>query len=156
MLEALEPVIEEARPDGVIVYGDTNSTLAGAVAASNLHIRVAHVEAGLRSSNRMFPEETSRILTHHLSCWLFCPTDTAVANLRREGICRGVGLVGDVMHEMVVRFGTRDGLPPEWRALGVQARNFALATIHRAENADDLSDCGRLSRGWLRLRRTFP
>jgi UDP-GlcNAc3NAcA epimerase len=137
MLEAIESAIAEEQPDVVLVYGDTNSTLAGALAAAKLHVPVAHVEAGLRSYNRRMPEEINRVLTDHVSRWLFCPTDTAVANLKKEGVDRGVEAVGDVMYELVVRFGG-DGQPPvEWRELGVERHGFVLATIHRAENTDE-------------------
>jgi UDP-GlcNAc3NAcA epimerase len=137
MLEAVEAVIDAERPDVVLVYGDTNSTLAGALAAAKLHVPVAHVEAGLRSFNRRMPEEVNRVLTDHVSRWLFCPTDTAVANLKREGIDRGVQIVGDVMYELVVRFGSQGMLPSGWAELGIQPHRYVLATIHRAENTDD-------------------
>ena len=137
MLEKIEAVLEGEHPDVVLVYGDTNTTLAGALAAAKLHVPVAHVEAGLRSFERRMPEEINRVLTDHLSRWLFCPTDTAVANLKREGIERGVHVVGDVMYELVVKFGGRGDLPPGWSALGIEPQRFVLATIHRAENTDD-------------------
>jgi UDP-GlcNAc3NAcA epimerase len=137
MLEAIESVLEEERPDVVLVYGDTNSTLAGALAAAKLHIPVAHVEAGLRSFNRRMPEEVNRVLTDHISRWLFCPTDTAVANLKKEGIEQGVEAVGDVMYELVVRFGANGELPAGWQELDIEPNGFVLATIHRAENTDD-------------------
>jgi UDP-GlcNAc3NAcA epimerase len=137
MLETIEAVVEDEHPDVVLVYGDTNSTLAGALAAAKLHVPVAHVEAGLRSFERRMPEEINRVLTDHLSRWLFCPTDTAVANLKREGIERGVHVVGDVMYELVVMFGGRGELPPGWSELGIEPQRFMLATIHRAENTDD-------------------
>lgn len=138
MLEALERIMKDTRPDCVIVYGDTNSTLAGALAASKLHIPIAHVEAGLRSFNKTMPEEINRVLTDHMACWLFCPTDQAVKNLSCEGIVRGVHLVGDVMAESV-----RVGLPIAERAsrilerLDLDPKRYILATVHRAENTDD-------------------
>jgi UDP-N-acetylglucosamine 2-epimerase len=137
MLEAIESVIEAEHPDVVLVYGDTNSTLAGALAAAKLHVPVAHVEAGLRSFDRRMPEEVNRVLTDHVSRWLFCPTATAVANLKREGIEQGVHAVGDVMYELVVRFGGRGELPSGWSDFGIEPQRFVLATIHRAENTDD-------------------
>ena len=137
MLEAIESAIEAEQPDIVLVYGDTNSTLAGALAAAKLHVPVAHVEAGLRSFNRRMPEEVNRVLTDHVSRWLFCPTDTAVANLKTEGIEEGVQLVGDVMYEVVVRFGSSGEIPPAWKGLGIRPGKYVLATIHRAENTDD-------------------
>lgn len=137
MLEAIERVIEAERPNVVVVYGDTNSTLAGALAAVKLHVPVAHVEAGLRSYNRRMPEEINRVLTDHISRWLFCPGPAAVTNLAQEGIEKGVTVVGDVMYELVRRFGADGELPDGWTELGLRPNRFVLATIHRAENTDD-------------------
>ncbi|MDR1381937.1 MAG: UDP-N-acetylglucosamine 2-epimerase (non-hydrolyzing) [Tannerella sp.] len=138
MLTGVEKALLEYRPDGVIVYGDTTSTLAGALAASQLHIPVFHVEAGLRSFNRQMPEEMNRILTDHLASLLFCPTVRAVRNLAGEGITQGIFHTGDVMYDAALAFGevaerTSDILP----SLGLQRGNFRLCTIHRAENTDD-------------------
>ena len=102
MLLGLEAVVRKQKPDWVLVYGDTNSTLAGALAAAKLHVPVAHVEAGLRSFNKRMPEEINRMLTDHISDLLFCPTQTAVENLRNDGINRRVHLVGDVMYDSVL------------------------------------------------------
>src|SRR5262245_59958739 len=99
MLEAIEKGLHETKPDKMLIYGDTNSTLAGALAAVKLHIPVAHVEAGLRSFNRRMPEEVNRVLTDHVSAVLLCPTQLAIVNLRREGIERGVHHTGDVMYD---------------------------------------------------------
>jgi UDP-N-acetylglucosamine 2-epimerase len=137
MLEAIEDIIQASRPDVVLIYGDTNSTLAGALAAAKLHIPVAHVEAGLRSFNRRMPEEVNRVIADHLSRWLFCPGDVAVNNLTREGIDQGVHVVGDVMYELVVRFGSGRELPTAWAGLNIEPNRYVLATIHRAENTDD-------------------
>jgi UDP-GlcNAc3NAcA epimerase len=138
MLEAIEQVMQQVKPDRVLIYGDTNSTLAGALAAAKLHIPVAHVEAGLRSFNMRMPEEINRIVADRLSALLFCPTATAVANLAREGIVAGVHDVGDVMYDVSLFY---RGLARERsRALddlGLEDGNFALATCHRAENTDD-------------------
>jgi UDP-GlcNAc3NAcA epimerase len=137
-LEKIEDVLVLEKPDWVLVYGDTNSTLAGALAAAKLHIPVAHVEAGLRSFNRRMPEEINRILTDHLSALLFAPTDAAIANLAREGILGGhVRRVGDVMLDATLFYKPR-ALEPEWfGALGVGRKEYVLCTIHRAENTDD-------------------
>jgi UDP-N-acetylglucosamine 2-epimerase (non-hydrolysing)/UDP-GlcNAc3NAcA epimerase len=138
MLEALEAVILKERPDAVLVYGDTNSTLAGALAASKLHVPIAHVEAGLRSHNRLMPEETNRVVADHVATWLYCPTPSAVANLKQEGITRGVSLVGDVMAEAsrACRSLARQhgDLLRRWE---LAQRGYYLATVHRAENTDD-------------------
>ena len=144
MLTAIEQVLHAEQPDAVLVYGDTNSTLAGALAAIKLHSPVAHVEAGLRSFNMRSPEEINRILTDRVAQWLFTPTEGAAAELRREGatpdkICP----VGDVMYDVALHHGAR--VDKRGRLLakltaeyGVQAGGFCLATIHRAENTDDL------------------
>jgi len=141
MLEGIENILSEDRPDWVLVYGDTNSTLAGALAAAKLHIPVCHVESGLRSWNRRMPEEINRVLTDHISNRLFCSSELAVGNLRREGITAGVEMVGDVMadtnklaQEVVA------GRSAEfWKAANpdMLADEFALLTLHRAENTDD-------------------
>jgi len=156
MLEAIESVIQTEHPDVVLVYGDTNSTLAGALAAAKLHIPVAHVEAGLRSFDRRMPEEVNRVLTDHVSRWLFCPTATAVANLKREGIELGVHAVGDVMYELVVRFGGRGELPPAWSDFGIEPHRFVLATIHRAENTDDETRLRDILGALIEIAATVP
>ena len=138
MLKKIEEVLLKEKPDVVLVYGDTNSTLAGALAAAKLHIPVAHVEAGLRSHNRKMPEEINRVMTDHLSSLLLCPTDTAVGNLRKEGVTNGVHLVGDVMYDALL-----DGVEIAKRTskiinrLAVQPGQYILVTVHRAENTDD-------------------
>lgn len=139
MLEALESVIKAESPGVVLVYGDTNSTLAGALAAVKLHIPVAHVEAGLRSFNRAMPEEINRVLSDHVSDLLFAPTDAALANLRREGLPESrIHRVGDVMFDAAVRYAKvakeRSQIN---RELGLEPRKYALVTVHRAENTDD-------------------
>lgn len=149
MIEGIERVLQEGRHDLVLLYGDTNSTLAGAVAAAKLHIPMAHVEAGLRSFNKGMPEEINRILCDHCSTWLFCPTQTAVDNLRREGFRLGSGqpatidnpqvvASGDVMYDNSMRFA---GLAAErstlLRDLGLEGNPFILATVHRDHNTDD-------------------
>jgi UDP-GlcNAc3NAcA epimerase len=138
MLERLEEVMLAERPQAVLVYGDTNSTLAGALAAAKLNIPVAHVEAGLRSFNRRMPEEINRVVADHMSAMLFCPTQTAVDNLKAEGIVRGVHAVGDVMFDTTLaatqRAQARSRILEE---LALAPRSYAVATIHRAENTDD-------------------
>lgn len=138
-LAGIEAVLVKEQPDAVLLYGDTNSTLAGALAAAKLHIPVAHVEAGLRSFNRRMPEEVNRVLTDHLSHWLFAPTETAVANLQCEGIAGPqVHRVGDVMYDAALHFSAvARGRSERPSALTVlSGRPFVLATIHRAENTD--------------------
>jgi UDP-GlcNAc3NAcA epimerase len=149
MLARIEELLLERRPDAVLVYGDTNSTLAGALAASKLHIPVAHVEAGLRSFMMAMPEEQNRILTDRLSTWLFCPTNTALVNLAREGIPtqnpqvptsddKSVTMVGDVMLDASLHYRALSGFGGEAFLAGLPDR-FYLLTIHRAENTDDPS-----------------
>ncbi len=138
MLEALEKVLLQEKPDLVLIYGDTNSTLAGALAAVKLHIPVAHIEAGLRSFNMRMPEEINRILSDRISSLLFCPTKTAVNNLNMEGITRGVHDVGDVMYDAALFYKDKARRQSDiLSTLGVDEGNFALATCHRAENTDD-------------------
>ncbi len=139
MLKGLEVILQKERPDVVLLYGDTNSTLAGALAAAQLHRPVAHVEAGVRSFNRRMPEEINRVITDRLSALLLCPTTPAVDNLRREGIVAGVHLVGDVMYDAL--WDTVDQAahhPAIFKRLGVQPGDYILATVHRAENTDRL------------------
>lgn len=138
MLEAIEKICLESRPDRLMVYGDTNSTLAGALAASKLHIPVAHIEAGLRSFNMRMPEEINRILTDQVSDILFCPTETAVKNLKNEGFDQKpiqVLNVGDVMQDSSMFFAERAVKGEALKA--VPEHDFIVATLHRAENTDD-------------------
>ena len=140
MLIKIEEVLLSEKPDAVLVYGDTNSTLAGALAAAKLHVPVAHVEAGLRSFNRRMPEELNRVLTDHVSDLLFCPTETARKNLAREGIAAGVSVTGDVMLDSVLHFVRVARENPEktaiFHALGIEPGRYRLATLHRAETTD--------------------
>lgn len=146
MLLALEPVLEAERPDAVLVYGDTNSTLAGALVAAKLGVPVAHVEAGLRSFDRRMPEELNRVVADDLATWCFAPTPTAVENLRAEGIFNGVTLVGDLMQDLAARVspGVRNPevLEDIRAALGAAGNvalapgSYVFATIHRQENRE--------------------
>ncbi len=152
MLEMIERVLLDERPDWVLVYGDTNSTLAGALAAAKLHIPVAHVEAGLRSFNRRMPEEINRVMTDHISTLLFCPTSVAITNLGREGIQQGVHHTGDVMYDA-----TRHAIAQAQhrsdilQRMELSAGGYAVATIHRAENTDDPEQLGRVL-DWLKAQ----
>lgn len=138
MLEAIETVIFREMPDWVLVYGDTNSTLAGALAATKLHVPVAHVEAGLRSFNMRMPEEINRIVADRVSSLLFCPTGAAVENLASEGITAGVHNVGDVMYDAVLHYGAKTKHESRiLHDLELTERGFVLATCHRQENTDD-------------------
>lgn len=138
MLEGIEQILLDEKPDCVLIYGDTNSTLAGALAAAKLHIPVAHVEAGLRSFNMRMPEEVNRVLADRVSALLLCPTEVAVENLAREGVVEGVHNVGDVMYDVALYY--RERAKAESKVLkthSLKERGFALATCHRAENTDD-------------------
>ena len=141
MVEAIEKVLLDQRPDWVLVYGDTDSTLAGAVAAVKLHIPVAHVEAGLRSFNRSMPEEINRVLTDHAASLLFAPTDAAVGHLANEGISgTSVCQVGDVMYDAALFYGTKaETTSAILSSLGLTSKSYVLATIHRAESTDNPS-----------------
>jgi len=138
MLEGIETRLMDEKPDRVLIYGDTNSTLAGAIAASKLHIPVAHVEAGLRSFNMRMPEEINRILADRVSTLLFCPTDTAVKNLEAEGMETGVFKVGDVMYDASLFYrAVARKKSTILKALSLTRKEYGLATCHRAENTDD-------------------
>ncbi len=160
MLEGIEEILLKERPDGVIVFGDTNSTLAGALAAAKLHIPVAHVEAGLRSFNREMPEEINRVLTDHLSTWLFCPTETARQHLSHEGITSGVEVVGDVMYDVLRQ--VQPTLAGRAQALlaafDVAPESYVLLTIHRPANTDDPARLGQIAQAISDLDRPviFP
>jgi len=154
MLERLEQDLVAERPDWVLIYGDTNSTLAGALAAAKLHVPVAHVEAGLRSFNRRMPEEINRVVADCLSRLLFCPTVVAVENLVKEGIREGAHQVGDVMYDSVLfNAALAERSSDVAKRLDLAPKSFYLATVHRAENTDDparlagiLSAFGRMDR----------
>jgi UDP-N-acetylglucosamine 2-epimerase len=137
MLGKIEQVLLDEKPDAVLVYGDTNSTLAGAIAASKLHIPVFHIEAGLRSFNKKMPEEVNRILTDHVSDLLFPPTQVAVDNLSNENITNNVHLVGDVMYDAVLYNLEIAESKYSLSQFEVEPQSYYLGTIHRAENTDD-------------------
>jgi UDP-N-acetylglucosamine 2-epimerase (non-hydrolysing) len=138
MLKRIEEILMKEKPNLVLVYGDTNSTLAGALAAVKLHIKVAHVEAGLRCFDKKMPEEVNRVLTDHVSDYLFAPTETAVKNLHNEGIRNGVYLTGDVMYDALlynIKIARKNSRV--LNKLGVKPKDYLLATVHRAENTDN-------------------
>ncbi len=149
MIIEIEKVLFQEKPDVVLVYGDTNTTLAGALAAVKLHIPVAHVEAGLRSYNKRMPEEVNRVLTDHCSDILFAPTDTAVENLKKEGIVKGVYRVGDVMFDIALEVKNRIDDEKILTKYSLKPGNFILVTIHRAENTDSKENLESI---WKALR----
>lgn len=136
MLAEIEKILSDQKPDMVLVYGDTNSTLAGALAAAKLHIPIAHIEAGLRSFDKRMPEEINRVLTDHVSSLLFCPTDTSVMNLKKEGIKEGVYLTGDVMWDSLLGFQEKVGKSDILERTDLQEKQYYLVTVHRAANVD--------------------
>ena len=158
MLEAIEQVISQLTPNWVLVYGDTNSTLAGALAAVKLHFPVAHVEAGLRSFNRRMPEEINRVLTDHAADLLFAPTAVAGENLKREGIAHSrIFLVGDVMYDAAVYYGAKADMESEIvQKLGLRPKQYVLATIHRAENTDDIDRLRSIFEGFEIVAKEIP
>jgi UDP-GlcNAc3NAcA epimerase len=155
MLKRLEPVLIAEKPDWVLLYGDTNSTLAGALAAAKLDLRMAHIESGLRSHRRAMPEEINRIVADRLSDVLFCPTPLAVDNLGKEGLGDRAVLTGDVMYDASLAFRqvaeSRGGpLADAWKA-----GEFALATVHRAENTEDPERLGAVVAGLEKIARSI-
>ena len=158
MLEGLEKVIHNERPDWVVVHGDTNSTLAGSLAAAKLRVPVAHVEAGLRSFNRAMPEEINRVVTDQLAALLFAPTDLAVRNLAGEGV-RGerVQQVGDVMYDAVLHYGKKVRTESETlKQLHLEEKEYLLATVHRAENTDCPECLSAISTALESVHSTLP
>ena len=151
MMGPLEKLLDEQCPDIVIVYGDTNTTLAGALASAKLGIPVAHVEAGLRSFNRAMPEEINRVVADHLSELLLCPTETAVQNLAREGITTGVELVGDVMFDTARHFIEETDSQAALSRFGVEEGRYFFATVHRASNSDDAEKLAAIVSAFTRL-----
>ncbi|MCR4316319.1 MAG: UDP-N-acetylglucosamine 2-epimerase (non-hydrolyzing) [Planctomycetes bacterium] len=157
MLAGIEKEIIGTRPDVAIIYGDTNSALAGALAASKLHVPVAHVEAGLRSFNRAMAEEINRVIVDHVAELLFCPTIEAIENLRREGIEKGVHHTGDVMFDAAKIFG-EIGVQRSTKLaeLGLAEKGFYLVTMHRAENVDDRARLGSALEALRELAKEAP
>lgn len=156
MLEKIEEVLIQEHPDWVMVYGDTNSTLAGALSAVKMHIPVAHVEAGLRSFNRRMPEEINRILTDHASDLLFTPTKAATEQLMKEGIAPDhIRLVGDVMYD-VAKMWSQEGGQQILSRQRLQPHAYVLATIHRAENTDDVGRLREIFQGLVLLSDSLP
>ena len=138
MLMGIENLLIEEKPDYILLYGDTNSTLAGSLAAVKLHVPIAHVEAGLRSFNRQMPEEHNSVLTDHASDLLFCPTEVAASHLADEGITKGVHIVGDVMYDAVLGFTALSGEKSTLLAsLNIAPDDYLLATVHRPANTDN-------------------
>lgn len=159
MLTGIERVMLEEQPDITLVYGDTNSTLAGALAAAKLHVPVAHVEAGLRSFNMRMPEEINRILTDRVSTWLFVPTKVAVTNLEREGIGSAqIRNVGDVMYDVALHHGKRASRSSGdiLDQLGLNGKGYVLVTVHRAENTDDPERIGVIVEALINIGRQIP
>jgi UDP-GlcNAc3NAcA epimerase len=158
MLEAIERVLLEEVPDWVLVYGDTNSTLAGVLAAVKLHIPVAHVEAGLRSFDRRMAEEINRIVADHTSDLLFVPTRTALENLRREGLPESsIYAVGDVMYDAAIYYGSKaEAQSHVLHKLGLKSKEYILATLHRAENTDNLEGLRLILGGLIQVAREIP
>lgn len=157
-LAGIEEVLVKEKPDYVLVYGDTNSTLAGALAAVKLHIPVAHVEAGLRSFNRRMPEEINRVVTDHVSDVLFAPTAAAMGHLANEGVeAAKCHQIGDVMYDAALVFGERARASSViLKQLGLEAGSFVLATIHRAENTDDLSRLKIILEAFKKISEKMP
>jgi UDP-GlcNAc3NAcA epimerase len=151
MLKGIEKVLLKEKPDWTLVYGDTNSTLAGAITSTKLHIPVAHVEAGLRSFNRAMPEEINRIVTDSISDLLFAPTNTAIKNLANEGLAGITHFTGDVMYDSVLYYKEWIELDPEkYKTAGIPEK-YLLATIHRAENTDNPENLRNIFRAFSRL-----
>lgn len=158
MMRALEDVLEKEGPGFVLVYGDTNSTLAGALVAAKMGIPLGHVEAGLRSFNRRMPEEVNRIVADHLASLLFAPTQTAVENLVREGITRGVHMVGDVMYDVALQSAQAARARDVLGRLGLRKGDYLLVTLHRPQNVDDPATLGSIVHALEQAGRTvvFP
>lgn len=158
MLIAIEKILLQERPDWMLVYGDTNSTLAGALAAAKLHIPVAHVESGLRSFNMRMPEEVNRVMTDHVSSVLFTPTQIAIDNLHREGIAGDrIVNVGDVMYDSALHYQEQAGQRlKKFKAMGLVTGEYVLATVHREENTDNGQRLSEIIGGLIRISKRKP
>lgn len=156
MLAKIEEVLLKEKPDWVIIYGDTNSTVAGSLAASKLHIPVAHIEAGLRSFNRKMPEEINRVVADHLSSLLFPPTETAVNHLKNEGITENVYNVGDVMYDATLyNLKIAEEKSDIIQQLNLESKQYYLATVHRAENTDEKCNLSNILTAFGKLDKTI-
>lgn len=155
MLEKIEAVLIKENPDLVIIYGDTNSTVAGALAAAKLHIPTAHVEAGLRSYNRQMPEEINRIVADHISTLLFCPTKSSIEILKGEGIKRGVYWTGDVMWDIQKKFSISNFQFSILEKLSIEPKKYLLATVHRQENTDIRENLENIIKAFTAIKETI-
>lgn len=158
MLTKIEEVLLKEKPDMVIIYGDTNSTVAGALAAVKLHIPVAHVEAGMRSYNRQMPEEINRIVSDHIAEILFAPTKSAAKILKNEGIKKGVYWVGDVMYDIQKKIKNRKSKPKILGKYALKPKKYILATVHRQENTDNRENLENIINAFTKIKETiiFP
>ena len=155
MLEGIETILLEEKPDWTLVYGDTNSTLAGALATTKLNIPLAHVEAGLRSFNRKMPEEINRIVTDRISDLLFAPTVTAMVNLEKEGLLAASCLTGDVMFDSTLFYKEKILKNPDLFKINGLPREYLLATVHRAENTDNINNLKNLFQAFSESRQAI-
>jgi UDP-N-acetylglucosamine 2-epimerase len=151
ILKRVEAVLLKEKPDAVIVFGDTNTTLAGALAASKLHIPVAHVEAGVRNYNQAQPEEVNRVVVDHISKWLFCVNEIEAENLKKEGITKNVFVVGDVMYDSILLHQKLTQNAAILSKLGVEPKKYVLATAHRQENVDHPERLGSIMRAFAKI-----
>lgn len=158
MLIQLEALLQREQPDVVVLYGDTNSTLAGALAASKLHIPIAHIEAGLRSFNKKMPEEVNRVLTDQVSDFLFCPTNTAKENLAKENIHQQVYISGDIMYDSFLYYKERvsDSSKDVLKKYNIEDSAFVLTTLHRAENIKDKSKLSHILNALGKINQNYP
>ena len=151
MIEAITPIVSEIKPDLLLVYGDTNSTLAGALAGARLKVKLAHIEAGLRSYRSFMPEEINRVITDRLANFLFCPSTVACKNLQRENVSGDIVFVGDVMFDAALHFANLSEASVITQQLNLINKNYGLCTIHRAENADDTEKMDEILAGLLEI-----